>query len=75
MHLCMWQEDWSGLPKSVPFMLDGKLLPWLASATHIGHELHESGSMDLDTKMKKQSSLANLLRSERPSTLLAEWRY
>ena len=37
----------------VPFMLDGKLLPWLASATHIGHELHESGSMDLDTKMKK----------------------
>ena len=34
-------------------MLDGKLLPWLASATHIGHELHESGSMDLDTKMKK----------------------
>ena len=37
----------------VPFMLDGKLLPWLASATHIGHELHESGSMDLYTKMKK----------------------
>ena len=34
-------------------MLDGKNLPWVESAPHLGHILHESGSMDQDTKAKR----------------------
>ena len=33
--------------------LYGKELPWVASAKHSGHELHESGSMDHDVRVKR----------------------
>ena len=39
--------------KPVPLMLNGKELPWVESALHLGHVLHESGSMDQDTKAKR----------------------
>ena len=41
------------LPKPVPLILSGKELPWVATATHLGHELHESGSMDHDCYVKR----------------------
>ena len=41
------------LAKPLPLLLDGKELPWVASATHLGHELHESGSMDHDCCVKR----------------------
>ena len=41
------------LPKPAPLILSGKELPWVASATHLGHELHESGSMDHDACVKR----------------------
>ena len=41
------------LPKPVPLILSGKELPWVATATHLGHELHESGSMDHDCHVKR----------------------
>ena len=41
------------LDKPAPLILNGKDLPWVASATHLGHELHESGSMDHDTRVKR----------------------
>ena len=28
-------------------------MPWVASATHLGHEFHESGTMDHDTRVKR----------------------
>ena len=34
------------LAKPAPLTLYGKELPWVASATHLGHELHETGTMD-----------------------------
>ena len=34
-------------------MLNEKELPWVASATHLGHELHESGRMEKDARMKR----------------------
>ena len=37
----------------VPLVLDGKELPWVESALHLGHVLHESGSMDQDVKVKR----------------------
>ena len=41
------------LPKPAPLTLYGKELPWVASATHLGHELHESGTMDHDITVKR----------------------
>ena len=41
------------LPKPVPLVLSGKELPWVASATHLGHEFHETGSMEHDTSVKR----------------------
>ena len=34
-------------------MLCGRLLPWVERASHLGHELHESGLMELDTSCKR----------------------
>ena len=41
------------LEKPAPLILNGKDLPWVASATHLGHELHESGTMEHDTHVKR----------------------
>ena len=41
------------LSKPAPLMLNGQELPWVESATHLGHELHESGTMELDASMKR----------------------
>ena len=39
--------------KPVPLVLDGKDLPWVESALHLGHVLHETGSMEQDVKVKR----------------------
>ena len=39
--------------KPAALMLGGKELPWVETATHLGHELHESGSMEHDAKVKR----------------------
>jgi hypothetical protein len=39
--------------KPAPLFLDGKELPWVDSAVHLGNVLHESGSMDKDVKVKR----------------------
>ena len=33
--------------------LDGKILPWVVTAEHLGHTLHQSGSMDHDCKVHR----------------------
>ena len=43
------------LQKPAPLFLDGKELPWVESAAHLGNVLHESGSMDKDAKVKRAS--------------------
>ena len=39
--------------KPAPLFLDGKELPWVESALHLGNTIHESGSMDKDAKVKR----------------------
>ena len=34
-------------------MLCGNNLPWVERASHLGHELHESGTMDQDAVIKR----------------------
>ena len=41
------------LLKPAPLILAGKELPWVSTATHLGHAMHESGTMDHDTCVKK----------------------
>ena len=41
------------LRKPDPLMLLGKQLPWVASADHLGHVLHQSGTMDQDALVKR----------------------
>jgi hypothetical protein len=41
------------LEKPATIFLCGRPLPWVASATHLGHEIHESGDMDYDAKIKR----------------------
>ena len=43
----------SKLPKPATISLCGRALPWVASATHLGHEIHESGDMSYDGKVKR----------------------
>ena len=41
------------LAKPAPLTLCGSELPWVSSANHLGHELHESGNMEYDSNIKK----------------------
>ena len=41
------------LAKPDPILLCGRFLPWVASASHLGLELHESGEMTYDSKVKR----------------------
>ena len=43
------------LPNRVPepLQLCGKNLPWVTSAVHLGHEIHQSGNMEHDCRIKR----------------------
>ena len=41
------------LSKPAPLSLCGRQLPWVSSATHLGHELSETGNMEYDAKVKR----------------------
>ena len=59
------------LVKPLPLMLGGKELPWVETAAHLGHELHESGIME----SRGQSLSTSLLRSEKLFSLLLQLRF
>jgi hypothetical protein len=42
-----------------PLQLYGVDLPWVVHATHLGHELHQDGTMELDAKMKRAGFIEN----------------
>ena len=43
----------NNVKKPEELQLNGKDLPWVESATHIGHELHQMCNMDFDIKIKR----------------------
>ena len=47
------------LAKPDPLTLCGRELPWVSSATHLGHELHESGTMEHDSLVKRAQFITN----------------
>ena len=46
------------LDKPAPLSLYGRELPWVSSATHIGHLLSEEGTMDKDIREKKATFIS-----------------
>ena len=38
-----------------PIVLNGDALPWVETATHLGHELHQQCNMEYDAKCKRAS--------------------
>ena len=47
--------------KPAPVTLCGRMLPYVPTATHLGHELHESGTMEFDTRVKRAQFISNSL--------------
>ena len=43
----------ANLRKPAPLRLCGQDLPWVESATHLGHELHQSGNMEHDAHVAR----------------------
>ena len=54
-----WREKQSGGPRGarlkrpVPLQLCGRPLPWVERAEHLGHALHQDGTMTQDTLEKR----------------------
>ena len=49
------------LTKPDPLTLLGQTLPWVASADHLGHVLHQSGNMDQDAAVKRARFIDNTI--------------
>ena len=47
--------------KPAPVSLCGRILPYVSNATHLGHELHESGTMEYDARVKRAQFISNSL--------------
>ena len=58
IYMCGQRKD---LCKPAPVTLCGRPLPYVQSATHLGHELHESGNMEYDTRVKRAQFISNSL--------------
>jgi hypothetical protein len=53
---CLWFHGKSGqVTYPAPILLNGDALPWVDTATHLGHELHQLCNMDFDAKCKRAS--------------------
>ena len=51
----------TGLEKPAQLVLSGQALPWVAHAAHLGHEFHEDGTMDMDTRMRRGNFIGRCL--------------
>ena len=49
------------LAKPATVFLSGKALPYVPHATHLGHEFHESGTMEMDTRMRRGAYIGRSL--------------
>ena len=51
----------TNLAKPAHLSLCGSSLPWVPNATHLGHELHETGDMEYDARVKRGQFITNSL--------------
>ena len=50
---CIFMCGYGNPVLPVPLRLSGQDLPWVEHGTHLGHELHQLGNMDMDISMKR----------------------
>ena len=50
------------LTKPAAISLCGEVLPWVESADHLGHVLHQSGTMDHDVKRKRAEYISKCVQ-------------
>ena len=58
---CVFMSGRKKREKPAPLMLYGRELPFVKSATHLGNELSEDGTMDMDTKEKTAAFITKSL--------------
>ena len=58
---CVFMSGKKKVAKPAPLTLYGRDLPFVKSATHLGNELSEDGSMDMDTKEKTAAFITRSL--------------
>ena len=58
---CLFMCGKTSVRYPVPLQLNGVNLPWVTSATHLGHHLHQSCSMEYDTDVKRASFIESTL--------------
>merc|ERR1712082_268032 len=51
----------AALRKPAPLQLSGRDLPYVEHLTHLGHEFHQSGTMDMNTKMIRGAFIGRCL--------------
>ena len=51
----------AGLQKPAALVLSGQDLPWVEHATHLGHEFHQDGTLEMDTRMLRASFIGRCL--------------
>ena len=60
--------------RPAPLKLYGVDLPWVESATHLGHELHQDCNMNYDSKCKRARFIDNRTAVRESSSTLCMWR-
>ena len=50
---CIFMCGYENPVYPLPLKLAGQSLPWVKHGTHLGHELHQLGNMDMDISMKR----------------------
>ena len=56
---CLYMTGKENHSYPAPLVLNGKQLPWVRHATHLGHELSEFCNMELDTRIKRARFIEN----------------
>ena len=58
-YLFMCGQDKANCKYPAPLQLNGRDLPWVEKGTHLGHELHQSCTMDFDIRCKKGNFISS----------------
>jgi hypothetical protein len=56
---CLYMTGKENHSYPAPLVLNGKQLPWVRHATHLGHELSEFCNMELDARIKRARFIEN----------------
>ena len=73
---CLWFNGKSTTRYPAPLQLSGRSLPWVKSATHLGHELRQECSMEHDAWccrakfIDKSTSIRDMFSFARPAEIL-----